>query len=547
MGILVLYLAVVAACLLWSAACVAAAARTSRRWLRWTLVALAVAVPVLALTVCVRLVALAGFLITNRFEAGLFMPPLVTCLAATLGAIAMPLVGLATSGGVRRAARWPAVGLVAMSLVAAASAWGTLLFVDNAVAAEARMLRAEAARIITAALPPPPTPDEDAAPLYERAFATLDADPAVSGPDSPLDHEDADIPSPEEQAILARHAATLDLLRQAADRPRCRFDHDWSELSIEMDLPEVQAMRPAARLLAVAARAEAAEGDAAAALADVVRIGRMGRHVAEMPLGVAGSTAIAIDGLALEVLAAVLPRLEPDDVPLLDSPNLAALLTDVPLVDRHIAGEEALTLTAFADVAEGRYRGTNDGDDCGDTAAPDVVRREPVGWRCFMMPTDLRFARRTSERLGALARSGPAGVPFAEYARFDAETMAAFDRRRPGMISGLMLPACSVVARFPYMAAARRAAAQALVAVTRERLAGGTAPESLAALVPDRLLAVPRDPFTADEPLRSKRSGDGWVVWSVGPDGEDDGGPVPPDVESVEGNDDVGLWMTTKP
>ena len=48
MGYVCFYLAVVAACLLWSAACTAAAARTERCW-RWLLVAVAVLLPVVPL------------------------------------------------------------------------------------------------------------------------------------------------------------------------------------------------------------------------------------------------------------------------------------------------------------------------------------------------------------------------------------------------------------------------------------------------------------------------------------------------------------------
>jgi hypothetical protein len=62
-------------------------------------------------------------------------------------------------------------------------------------------------------------------------------------------------------------------------------------------------------------------------------------------------------------------------------------------------------------------------------------------------------------------------------------------------------------------------------------------------LVPDAVPALPGDPFTVDTPLLSKRADDAWVVYSVGPDGEDDGGPVPDGEEVAEGNDDVGLWL----
>lgn len=530
-------------CLAWSAACVAAAARADGVWTRRLLVALAVVGPMLAMFF-LGLVRLSVFLVALRFTSSLYAPLVATCLAALIGAIAIPIVGLSSRpAGGRRAAGWPALGLFVASIAAAASATGVYAVADGSAAAEPRALRAEAARIMAAALPPTPAADDDAGPLYARVFAALEADSEVSGPQSRLDERNAR--SPETTAILGRQAATLDLLRQAADRPACRFQYDWSKPSLEMELPEAQAMRMACRVLAAAARAAAEQGDVAAALADVVRIGRMGRHLAETPLLVAGATSVAIHDRALEELAAVLPLMRVDDAHLLDNPGLLALLEEVPLVDRHVAGEEATTLTVFADLAEGRYGGTNAGNDA--AAAPadldDVIRRLPVGWRCFMMPTDLRFAKETFARIASLARSGPAKVPVHELTAVDDKITDSFTRRRPGLVSALMVPACLATVQAPYMAAARGAAAQALVAVTRERLANGAPPDSLSALVPGRMAVVPRDPFKEDAPLRSKRSDDGWVVWSVGPDGEDDGGPQPSDAEPVEGNDDVGLRM----
>jgi len=61
--------------------------------------------------------------------------------------------------------------------------------------------------------------------------------------------------------------------------------------------------------------------------------------------------------------------------------------------------------------------------------------------------------------------------------------------------------------------------------------------------VPARLAEVPRDPFTADGSLLSKRADGRLVVYSVGADREDDGGPSPPGSPAVQGNDDVGLLM----
>jgi hypothetical protein len=75
------------------------------------------------------------------------------------------------------------------------------------------------------------------------------------------------------------------------------------------------------------------------------------------------------------------------------------------------------------------------------------------------------------------------------------------------------------------------------------RLAGRAAPETVESLVPENLPDVPRDPFTDGKPLLAKRADDKWIVWSVGPDGENDGGPPPAGADAEPGNDDVGLRM----
>jgi hypothetical protein len=65
--------------------------------------------------------------------------------------------------------------------------------------------------------------------------------------------------------------------------------------------------------------------------------------------------------------------------------------------------------------------------------------------------------------------------------------------------------------------------AAAAVAVERFRLAKGRWPEKLTDLAPDYLATVPLDPFDG-KPVRFKRQKDGVVVYSIGPDGTDDGG-----------------------
>jgi hypothetical protein len=66
-------------------------------------------------------------------------------------------------------------------------------------------------------------------------------------------------------------------------------------------------------------------------------------------------------------------------------------------------------------------------------------------------------------------------------------------------------------------------ATQTALAVERFRLAhNGEVPESLAAVTPQYLSAVPRD--VDGKPLRFKKLARGYVIYSIGADGVDNGG-----------------------
>jgi hypothetical protein len=74
----------------------------------------------------------------------------------------------------------------------------------------------------------------------------------------------------------------------------------------------------------------------------------------------------------------------------------------------------------------------------------------------------------------------------------------------------------------------RREMSIAAVALRRYRLRHQDWPPSLAALVPEFLSEVPRD-WVNGEPLRYRRNNDGtFTLYSVGMDGQDDGGNPEP-------------------
>lgn len=96
-----------------------------------------------------------------------------------------------------------------------------------------------------------------------------------------------------------------------------------------------------------------------------------------------------------------------------------------------------------------------------------------------------------------------------------------------------LLPGLTGVGRAKDQFEAETSGLIALVAVERYKAAKGGLPESLSVLVPEYLSAVPRDPF--GDVIRYTRLekvdsfGRGYLIYSVGYDGKDNGGLVSPD------------------
>ena len=555
MGYLAFFLLLSAACLLWSAACTAAAARSDRPRLRSLLLVVGLALPVLAL---LPWLWASGWLAFDaRIRPNWFGPVLTVVLSTLVGGLLIAIGGLGKPAGTTtaRAAQWPVIGLFALAILAKAVSFGTLLILDNAVAAEARAMRVEAAEMMQAALPPAVADAENAAILHAQAAAALAAAPDLTAADGPLGQTDPDVASPAVGALLARHAGLLDTIRRAADMPACRFPRDWTRPSFDMLLAEVQSCRNEGWLLALAARHEAATGKPAAALADAVRLGRIGRQVGSEPILISHLVGIAIDATALSVVADILPTLTPADAPLLDDPALRDLVASTPSLVRAINGEEAFGLSIFANFADGRQGIDDMGRLAGDPNVAILPQEEPFSllidplsavWRAFILPADIAGYRRRFEAYRQLVTGG------VDQSRTWPQTQKQIDgieaeicRTGPdGFLSRLIVPATDAVLRSQCMAVARHRAAEVLLAATRERLASGTHPASIDALVPARLPSVPRDPFTTDAPLHLKATSEELLIWSVGPDGDDDGGPQRDSEECDTGNDDIGLRMT---
>jgi hypothetical protein len=312
-----------------------------------------------------------------------------------------------------------------------------------------------------------------------------------------------------------------------------------------MILSEVSTMRGEGRLLALAARRAAAEGRSADALADVVRLHRVARQAAAEPILVSYLVGAALDHQAIATLAEVLPRLGADDAPLLESPAVRDLVGRPMELLPALYGEEAFGLTMFAGFADGRMASAEVFDR--ESASATVCDVGPI-FRVFFLEGDIAGYRKTMHRFQQLAASRDV----LDYVAFTKKQTDAIEREfadhPPGVLSSLVVPAVGGMFRARIRNEAEHRAAAVLVAATKQRLATGSLPTKAAAFVDAPHFTIPVDPFAgAGTPLTIRRRQAELAVYSLGPDGEDDGGPPRADGERPEGNDDIGFAMPCLP
>lgn len=543
MGHFLFFLAVVVACLLWSAAFTAAAARTRSGWIRRGLIVVAMAAPVLAIAPWVFITAMFAFGLW--LETNWFGPTLTTALAVVIGGVWIMRAGLSPRAA-PAAGDWPLMRLVAMFVLTTAVAFGTLWLIDTSIQNEMRMVRIEAAQIMQSVATPQPLLDDDAAPLYRQAFELLEADKELDQKNTPLfDATDCDVSTAAVTDVLARHAVTLDLLRRAADRRGCRFIRDWSRPAMalgEFDLPpEFYSMRKALGLLTLAARRTAAAGDVVAALADVVRLHRVAAHAVDDDDPDMQWIGWHANINALKTLPPILARITAVNATAIADPWLADVVHRPQSLLRHMRLQEARGLVTLTKLGEG----TMNFHDLPLTARNRALGLDPaalsIGYRCFFVTADIRAFRALLGRWQHVVQlTMTTGVGPSQIDR-NVKHMSELPRNRICR-DALIEMAWHPITRGHYWEAYHRAA-EVLLAATRARLKTGSLPESTDSLVPEFLIALPADPYRDQGPLTVKIDAAGWLVYSVGPDGEDDGGP-PQDAEHVDGNDDVGLRLS---
>ncbi|HOW96938.1 MAG TPA: hypothetical protein P5567_10100 [Kiritimatiellia bacterium] len=386
----------------------------------------------------------------------------------------------------------------------------------------------QAGRPIGAAdiIPPPVPAGENAAPLYTSAFALLDAktigeEPLFSRLAQAARDFSGEPESEEKQAALEQLlgledvARALEMIEQASARPKCNFNLQYDQ-GAALLFPHVNGMLKISRILAARTKLEARRREGDRAWSAVETNLRMADALRDEPALISALVRIAIFQAALTSAREAADLAAPDDqtaarlmarLATADDPAPYVLAMDG---ERILMGE-----WAFNHVRTQKFF------DCLG------MEGEACNWKMqlYNLLIGYRPARQADQATYLRAMGEVAQRAARPYWESPVEPDREWDRAMPwyGAISRLILPALG-------QSRIRAATLQAEVRITRAGLAmiryktaQGRYPATLDELVPAFLDEIPRDPFTG-EPLVYRPEGDGFVLYSLGQNQQDDGG-----------------------
>jgi hypothetical protein len=366
----------------------------------------------------------------------------------------------------------------------------------------------------------PPVPaGENAAEIYLEAFQLLR---------QPKPDEQAKLPAAGAVDAmrdllgrqLAENAAALARFHQAAARQQCRYPVDFSQGHASR-LPHLTKISTGVRLLAMEATFAAEHGDRNKAATGLRAALALAQSVADEPTEISQLTRAAGNRNALLSLPLVLTQVELTDEQLGRLSTALARADDSDALVRGAIGERCFAIDLYRHP-ELRLAALLD-----RFYSPALRRRIAVRRAMGVLDIWLLHYLDQSARYLELCRQ-----PVADRIR-NARSVAV-----PYPFSGFAISLTMRLAgdMTPVELNARHLADVGLglagLAVERYRLARGQLPATLAELVPALLSAVPVDPFDG-KPVRYWRSAKGYVLYSVGFDGRDDGGDEKKDITFI--------------
>ncbi|MFC1525068.1 hypothetical protein ACFL5I_01635 [Planctomycetota bacterium] len=440
---------------------------------------------------------------------------------------------------VKKIAKYTGLGFLALILIALLLNTVLSCVASKQLEKELSQIKESGGVLTLAELAPPPVPDEEnAALIYQKAFALLSLDKLSSDEEKAWDKISNNIQEWTEtdriilKGMLTRNEYVLSFLEEAAIFAKSRFPMDYSNPlnAIPQDLMNI---KRAAYLLAAKARFELLEGKPDEALKTCFVGFRLAKARISEPILVSQMVQVASTKVILNTLEKVMDQNEGD------IGMYTTLLKELNIQEyrdaftRSMEGERCLGIYAYDSVF----------NSVENLKQYDLVRRKisfPTKvWYSFALfisrpfrTKDEIYCLKLTKELIFLSKllyyeakpkfeSIKNEIPAPSLSHLDVNWFCPSRSSLPVLVHGSSLDkqACYEA----WVGAGRLA-----LSLRIYNLQKGLYPDSLSALVPDIIPELSKDPFTGKDYIY-KKEGDGFIVYSLGENLKDDGGVVEED------------------
>jgi hypothetical protein len=335
---------------------------------------------------------------------------------------------------------------------------------------------------------------------------------------------------------LAVNAEALGLFHRAATLHQSRYPISLRQQPWVANLHHLAPLKGAAQVLRAEAAVAVTQTNTALAAEAINAILAAGRSMAVEPLVISQLVAYAIDIIGIQTLQFALNTASFTGSELEALQAAAAKADDLESASRGLLGERAFFISGLSDPA-GLLAATRSNPASGIEEIVSEVFVQPVTRFSGFWQRDLRFGIDALTTSIACARLPD---PQRFHSVSNSSALASQARSRYYIMTALFLPALEKFITRDANHRAQARTAVAAVAIERFCLANnGKLPDQLSSLIPKYLEEIPVDPYDG-QPLRYKRTDKGYVVYSIGPDGVDDGG-----IEGPAGPKPKSLWDVT--
>jgi hypothetical protein len=346
---------------------------------------------------------------------------------------------------------------------------------------------------------------------------------------------------------LAAVPQALAEARRIAEFRDGRFTMRIAQNPFRTLLPHVQQTRELANVLWYDSCLQAQDGELEQALASTEALVQTGRSIGDEPFLISALVRLAIRNMSIRSAERVLAQGEVAETGLAKLQALLVQEEKEPLLLNGLRGERA----AVDLFLQGLDNGTIDSRELAMVLGSGGGRQtaKPSGWDWL---DDKLESAWPAFAAGSVPKNRAAALDyltqFIHVAREPLHLQEPKMRELEEMAKTLpplarqIVPATSKVAMAFRRCQAEIRCTIAAVAAERFRIARGRWPESLAELTPKYLPEVLLDPFDG-KPLRYRKTADGVLIYSVGPDGKDDGGKIDRTKSGNAPGIDLGFWL----